>query len=225
MTKKTSVAVTACAIIALLTTVFSITALGQNVEFTAHVGGQINGGLDINTALFHRFEVANGVNYGVSLGYLLGEHYGVEFMWNQNKADVRAQPFGGFSSVKLFTMSQNQYLGNFLLHFTPREDKLRPYVLAGLGAAALDPQVHGVSGTTKFVYALGAGAKYNVSNHFGLRAQFKWSPAYITSTHAGYWCDPFWGGCWAVGNSHYLHELDITGGITFRFGGAPAPGH
>jgi hypothetical protein len=206
---------TACTTLALLASAFA-----QNFEFTPHVGGQINGGLDLSTSLFHRFEVANGVNYGITLGYLLGEHYGVEFLWNQNKADVRAQPFGGFSSVKLFTMTQNQYLGNFLFHFTPREDKLRPFVMAGLGAAALDPQVHGVSGATRFVYAIGGGAKYNLSNHFGLRGQFKWSPTYITSTNGGYWCDPFWGGCWLVGNNHYLHELDITGGITIRFGGA-----
>lgn len=210
------IAMTTCATLVLLGSAFA-----QNFEFTPHVGGQINGGLDLTTSLFHRFEVANGINYGVSLGYLLGEHSEVEFLWNQNKADVRAQPFGGFSSIKLFTMTQNQYLGNFLFHFTPREDKLRPYLLAGLGAAALDPNVHGVSGSTRFVYAIGGGAKYNVSNHFGLRGQIKWSPTYITSTNGGYWCDPFWGGCWLVGNNHYLHELDITGGITFRFGGSP----
>jgi len=206
---------TVCATLALFASAFA-----QNFEFTPHVGGQINGGLDTTTSLFQRFEVANGVNYGVSLGYLLGEHSGIEFLWNQNKADVRAQPFGsGLSSVKLFTMSQNQYLGNYLFHFTPREDKVRPYLLVGLGAAALDPQVHGVSGTTRFVYAIGGGAKYNVSSHFGLRGQVKWSPTYITSSNAGYWCDPFWGGCWLVSNNHYLHELDFTGGITFRFGG------
>lgn len=194
-------------------------ALAQNIEFTPHVGGQVNGGLDVSTTLFHRFEVANGVNYGITLGYLVGEHYGIEFAWNQNKADVSAQPNGGFSSIKLFTMSQNQYLGNFLFHLTSREDKVRPFLMFGLGANALDPDVHGVSGATRFVYALGAGAKYNVSRHFGFRGQFKWSPTYITSTNAGYWCDPFWGGCWAVGNSHYLHEFDVTGGITLRFGG------
>jgi len=205
--------------LAFTTFVLLASAAAQNFEFTPHVGGQVNGGLDLSTSLFHRFEVANGVNYGISLGYLLGEHYGVEFAWNKNNADVRAQPLGGVSSVKLFSMSQNQYLGNFLLHFTPREEKLRPYLLFGLGANALDPQVHGVSGSTRFVYALGGGAKYNVSRHFGLRGQFKWSPTYITSTNGGYWCDPFWGGCWAVGNSHYLNEFDVTGGITLRFGG------
>jgi opacity protein-like surface antigen len=194
-------------------------AFAQNIEFTGQVGGQLNGGVNLATSLFHRIEVANGVNYGITAGYLLGEHYGVEFQWNRNKADTFAQPNGQFSSVKLFTLSQNQYLGNFLVHLASRDAKLRPFVMFGIGANALDPDVHGVSGTTRLVYSAGAGAKYNFSPHLGLRGQFKWSPTYITTSNGGYWCNPSWGGCWAVGNNHYLNEFDITGGITVRFGG------
>lgn len=67
-------------------------AFAQNIEFTGQVGGQLNGGVNLATSLFHRIEVANGVNYGITAGYLLGEHYGVEFQWNRNKADTFAQP-------------------------------------------------------------------------------------------------------------------------------------
>ncbi len=190
----------------------------QNVEVTGSVGSQINGGLNLSTSLFDRIEVANGVNYGITVGYLLGEHGGVEFQWNQNKADTSAQPVvAGLSSVKIFTLSQNQYMGDFVYHFTGREAKLRPFVFLGLGANALNPETSGVNGATRFAYALGGGAKYNVSHHFGLRGQMRWAPTYITTTNAGYWCDPIWGGCWLVGNQHYLHEFDITGGMTFRF--------
>jgi opacity protein-like surface antigen len=193
-------------------------ALAQNVEVTANVGGQINGGVDLSTSLFHRIDVHNSVNYGLTLGYLLGEHYSVEFQWNRNEADTFAQPIGvGFSSVKVFSLTQNQYLGNVLFHFTPRDVKLRPFVLFGVGANDMNADRSGVNGATRFVYALGAGAKYNASKHIGFRGQFKWSPTYITTTDGGYWCDPFWGGCWVVGNNHYLNEFDMTGGITFRF--------
>jgi opacity protein-like surface antigen len=156
------------------------------------------------------------VNYGITAGYLLGEHYGIEFQWNRNSADTRGQA-AGISSVKLFSLNQDQYMGNFLFHFTPKEAKVRPFLFFGLGANSLDANVSGVSGSTRFTYALGGGAKYNVSRHFGLRGQMRWAPTYLTTTHGGYWCDPVWGGCWAVGNSHYLHEFDITGGITLRF--------
>lgn len=189
----------------------------QKFEVTFMVGGQINGGYDLSTSLFNRIEVANGVNYGITAGYLLGEHGGIEFQWNRNSADTRGQA-SGINSPKLFTLTQNQYMGNFLFHFTPREVKLRPFLFVGLGGNALGTDVSAVSGSTRFVFALGGGAKYNVSNHFGLRAQLRWAPTYLTTTsNGGYWCDPFWGGCWVVGNSHYLHEFDIGGGFTLRF--------
>ncbi len=196
---------------------FVVSAFAQNFEITGQIGGQVNGGVDLSTSLFHRIEVANGVNYGITAGYLVGEHYGAEFQWNHNSADTTAQPIGGGSSIKLFSLHQNQYMGNFLFHFTPKESRMRPFLFFGLGANSLDPDVSGVSGATRFVYSFGAGAKYNMGNHFGLRGQFKWAPTYLTTTNGGYWCDPFWGGCWTVGDSHYLHEFDFTGGITFRF--------
>jgi len=196
----------------LLTSAFS-----QNVELTGYVGGQLNGVLDLSTSLFRRIEVENSMNYGLSAGYLVGEHYGVEFQWNHSKADTFAQPAGGGSDIKVFALNQDQYMGNFLFHFTDREAKLRPFAFFGLGASHLSPDRSGVDSTTRFAFSLGGGAKYNISKHFALRGQAKWSPTYITTTDGGYWCDPFWGGCWVVGNDHYLHEFDITGGITFRF--------
>jgi len=196
----------------LLTSAFS-----QNVEITGYAGGQFNGGLDLSTSLFCRIEVENSKNYGLSAGYLVGEHYGVEFQWNHTKADTFAQPAGGGSDIKVFALNQDQYMGNFLFHFTDREAKLRPFAFFGLGASHLSPDRSGVDSTTRFAFSLGGGAKYNISKHFGVRGQAKWSPTYITTTDGGYWCDPFWGGCWVVGNDHYLHEFDISGGITFRF--------
>src|SRR5215469_847689 len=88
---------------------------GGHFEITPYVGGQINGGYDLSTSRFNRLEVANGVNYGIITGYLLGEHAGVEFQWNHNSADASGQA-SGIPSVKLFSLTQNQYMGNFLFH-------------------------------------------------------------------------------------------------------------
>ena len=192
-------------------------AVAQNFEITGQVGGQINGGLDLSTSLFHRIEVGNALNYGITAGYLLGEHGAIEFQWNKMNADTRAQPIGGGSSIKVFSMGQNQYLANFLIHLTDREAKTRPFAFFGLGASTLDPDRSGVQGTTRFVFSVGAGVKRNLSKHLGLRGQIKYSPTYLTTSDGGYWCDPFWGGCWVVGNNHYLNEFDIGGGITLRF--------
>jgi len=197
--------------------VFLGSAVAQNFEITGHVGGQFNGGLDLTTTLFHRIEVGNALNYGITAGYLLGEHGGIEFQWNKMDAETRAQPIGGFSSVKVFNLGQNQYMGNFVFHLTDREAKTRPFAFFGLGASSLDPDRSGVRGTTRFAFSVGAGIKHNLSKHLGLRGQIKYSPTYITTTNGGYWCDPIWGGCWQVGNNHYLNEFDVTGGLTVRF--------
>ncbi len=195
----------------------SATAMGQNVELTGFIGRQWNGGVDVSTVLFRRLEVQSGTNYGLSAGFLRGDHFGFEFMWAYNKADTLAQPAAGGSDVKVFTLDTNQYIGNFQYHFAGREKPLRPFLLIGAGATNLHPARAGVDSTTRMVGDLGAGVKYNFSRHFGLRLQAKWSPAYITTTKAGYWCDPFWGGCWTVGDNHFLNEIDGTAGLTFRF--------
>jgi opacity protein-like surface antigen len=192
-------------------------AAAQNVELTIHAGGQINGGVDLSTIFFNRIEVGNGASYGITAGYLLTDRFGLEFQWNHNKADTLAQPTNGTTSIKLFSLDTNQYFGNFIFHFADRETPLRPFVFGGLGAASLTPATRNVNGITRFAFAVGGGAKYNVSEHIGFRGQVKFSPTYLTTTNGGYWCDPFWGGCWTVGNNHYLNEVDISGGITFRF--------
>jgi outer membrane protein with beta-barrel domain len=191
-------------------------AFSQRFEITGQLGGQWNGGLDLSTANFLHFDVGNSKTYGLTAGYLPGKRFGVEFQWNYSFADITVQsPTGG--NVKLVGLNSNQYLGNFVYHFADKESKLRPFAFLGLGANDLRPGRSEVRGLTRFVGAFGGGAKYSLSRHFGLRLQAKWSPTYINTTRGGYWCDPFWGGCWAVGNSHFLHEVDATGGITFRF--------
>ena len=204
-------------VLSCLSLVLLPSAFAQNFEISGHIGRQFNGGIDLSTSLFQRIDVADSTNFGATAGYLLGDHYGVEFQWNHTRADTSAQPLGGGPEVKIFTLNQNQYMGNFVFHFTGRESRLRPFAFIGHGASDLSTNRPGVSGTTRFAFALGGGAKYNLSKHFGLRGQAKWSPTYITTTNGGYWCDPFWGGCWVVGNDHYLHEFDISGGITLRF--------
>lgn len=192
-------------------------ASAQNFELTGFIGGQTNGGLDLSTSTFERIDVRNGLSYGLSAGYLLGDHASIEFLWNYNKADTVAEPRGGGTDRKVFTLDTNQYFANFLFHTSPRERKLRPYVLAGLGATNLHAASSSNSSITRFAFDLGAGAKYNFNRRFGMRVQAKWSPTYITTSAGGFWCDPVWGGCWVVGDNHFLNEFDAAVGLTLRF--------
>jgi opacity protein-like surface antigen len=200
------------------TVIVAPTALAQKgIEITPFIGGQINTGLDLSTARFNRLDVQNGLNYGVSAGYLIGKYAGIEFTWGHNQADTLAQPIGGGADLKVFSLSANQYLGYYVLHFKDRESRLRPFVLFGAGATNLAPDRSHVNSITRFAWVFGGGVKYNFSKHLGARLQAKWSPTYINTTTEGVWCNPFWFGCWSKGDSVFLKEFDGTAGLTFRF--------
>ena len=189
----------------------------KGIEITPFVGGQINSGLDISTPVFSRIDVQNGLSYGISGVYLLREYTGVEFMWNHNKANTLAQFTGGGTAPKVLELHTNQYLGDFIVHFKSRESRLRPYVFVGAGVSNLAPGRSDAGSITRFAWAVGGGAKYNFSQHFGVRLQVKTSPTYVNSGAKEFWCNPVWGGCWNIGENNFLQELDFSGGITLRF--------
>ncbi|HEY2118188.1 MAG TPA: outer membrane beta-barrel protein [Candidatus Acidoferrum sp.] len=189
----------------------------KGIEVTPFFGGQINGGVDLSTARYNRIEVQNGLNYGVSASYAINKYTAVEFMWNHNKADTLAQPTGGGADLKVFSLTSNQYLGDVVVHFKDPESRLRPFVLLGAGATNLAPDRSQVNSITRFAWVFGGGVKYDLSKHLGVRLQAKWSPTYINTVTTGVWCDPFWAGCWAKGDSVFLNEIDGTVGLTLRF--------
>jgi Outer membrane protein beta-barrel domain len=198
-------------------TILTAIAQGQRFEVTGSIGGQVNGSLDLSTVLLQGIDVQNSITRSAGISYEPNRHSAVEFMWNYSSPGVVSQPIAGGLSAKAFNLDMNQYFGNLLFHFVTREPKLRPFILGGLGVSSLSTAQNGVKGTTRFVFALGGGVKYNFARHFGLRLQAKWSPTYLSTTQIGYWCDPGWGGCWATNRNHYLNGLNFSAGLTFRF--------
>ena len=134
-------------------------AWGQNVEVTGLLGGQKNGGIDLSTTLFNRFEVQNGKNYGLAVGYLLGDRFGAEFSWTYNKADALARPISTGPEVQVFTMDTNQYFGNVQYHFASRSKPFRPFIMAGVGEVSFRPARQGINASDRFAWDVGGGVK------------------------------------------------------------------
>jgi hypothetical protein len=111
----------------------------------------------------------------------------------------------------------------FAYHFGDAEAKVRPYLLFGLGATtyggfsytAPDGTMQHTDGETQFSTTWGAGVKAYVSRNVGFQAGMQWTPTYIKSDPAGYWCG--WYGCYLVGDAQYSNQFEFSGGVTFRF--------
>ena len=61
----------------------------------------------------------------------------------------------------------------------------------------------------------GAGLKIFAKN-VGLRLGAQWTPTYIKTDSAGWWCDPYWG-CYVVGDARYSNQFQLNAGVTLRF--------
>ena len=117
----------------------------------------------------------------------------------------------------------NNYHGYFAYNFFEDDAIVRPYILGGLGATSFGsvdytrPQrrTGTVDGETQFSTTWGTGVKFYAGN-VGARIGLQWTPTYIKSDAAGWWCDP-WYGCYLVGDPQYANQFEISGGILFRF--------
>jgi hypothetical protein len=111
----------------------------KGIEIAPFVVRQLNGGLDISTAVFNRIDAQNGMSYGISGVYLLGEYTGVEFMWNHNKADTRAQ-FMPEAPPPRYSNSTPINIWE-ILSFKGREHRFRPFLFASDGNGAFKEMV------------------------------------------------------------------------------------
>ena len=46
-------------------------------------------------------------------------------------------------------------------------------------------------------------------------AMARFTPAYIKSDPAGYWCGFY--GCYVVGDAQYANQFELSGGLSLRF--------
>jgi hypothetical protein len=150
--------------------------------------------------------------WGASFGVLFADVWEAEFLWSRQEGalSVEAQLV---PKTDLFDMAVTQYHGNVLIHLSDEETRLRPYVLFGLGTTHVDPSPAEVDGLTKFSYGLGIGLKAYASRFAGIRAQFRWTPTYV-STSPGVFCGVF---CYSVDVADYANQFEVTVGASLGF--------
>jgi opacity protein-like surface antigen len=192
-------------------------AQDPRVEISGTAGWTFSDGVNVggsdNSAI--RVDPKDAFSWGARLGFNLSPHTEVGFLFNMQSTDLEAS---GVINRSLPQTVYN-YHGYFAYNFGDSDAKVRPYVLAGLGATqygSLDTALGQVGGETQFSSTWAAGLKMFPSPKFGIRLEGRWTPTYIKTDPEGYWCDPYWG-CYTVGDAEYANQFELSGGIILRF--------
>jgi len=210
--------------------VWAVPASAQQprAEISLLVGWVLSDGVDGDPVvtgdgeIFDRIDPKDSAKWGLMGGVLLGDYGNAEvgFMFGQQMSQLVA---GGTTELEIGDWTINNYHGYFAYNFFEDDAKVRPYILGGLGATnygSVDyTRRNGATGTiggeTQFSTTWGTGVKFYAGN-IGARIGLQFTPTYIKSDAAGWWCDP-WYGCYLVGDPQYANQFEISGGILFRF--------
>ena len=169
---------------------------------------------------FNSIDPKNSNNWGARLGYLVSSNFEVGARFDRQPSTLQ---LGGTTIVDFADINISNYHGYVAYNFGNEGGLMRPYLLGGLGATRYGPvtATYGgvtreIGGNTKFSSTWAAGVKLFPSPSFGIRLEAGWTPTYIKSDAAGYWCDPYWG-CYVVSDAQYAKQFQLSGGINFRF--------
>jgi opacity protein-like surface antigen len=134
-------------------------------------------------------------------------HWGAEVSWTRQSSALQLET--GDGSADLFTMSVGQLHGNAVRQFGAADSRLRPFVLAGVGATFLSAD--DLQSETKLSLAVGGGVKYFPWETIGVRGQVRYKPTLLNDDAADSLCDPF-GFCQGT-----MHQVEFAVGATVRF--------
>ena len=205
----------------------STPAYAQRFDVSFSGGYTTSEGVNVNEAtfagaVFESVEVKSGGSFNLTFGVYATPNVLIEFLYGRQSSKLQAKPEVG-ASEDISELNVDNYHVNFVYHWGASDARIRPFALGGLGATyyafgnTLVPGVvEKIDGNTQFSWTFGAGVKAYATPNLGFKGMVRWTPTYIKSDPAGYWCDPFYG-CWVLGDSDYSQQFEMSGGVTFRF--------
>jgi hypothetical protein len=182
-------------------------AQAQRYEVTGFIGYTSPGEIDKTARQITELEIAGSFTWGAQFGYFFGPHMGLEVSWAQQETRLRLTTDTGSASP--FDIDAGQLHGNFIYQFSDEGARVRPYLLAGLGATFF--RSANLNNETKLSWAIGGGAKVYIQEHFGIKLQAKYNPTRLGGDSADNFCDPF-GFCQST-----LSQFELGAGVVFRF--------
>jgi hypothetical protein len=202
-------------------------AQAPKVEITGLFGYSLADGVsgdafkagDGNT--YNRVDPKDSMTFGFSVGFFVSPALEVGFLWRRQPTSL---DISGTTSRTLGDLNIDGYHGYGAYYFGAHDTKVHPYVMGGLGATRYGSvsytKASGASATissmSRMSPTFGAGVKVDATPRVGVKFGVQWTPTYIKSDAAGWWCDPWWG-CYVVGNAQYANQFEFVGGLAVRF--------
>lgn len=166
------------AIPALLAMISALPLSAQYAEMGITGGyGMLRGGELASFGLFgggsESYEIDDGIRIGFRMSFDYRGYFAHEIAYNWQRSKFRIVTDAADTREVFETSTQvHNYYYNFVVHATPRDTRVRPFVTAGGGFSSfVPPGASALSGQgdTKFGYNYGAGIKFLLSDRYGLR--------------------------------------------------------
>ena len=194
-------------LVAAITLVSAPAAHAQSWEIAAMAGYVFPVDLEKQSRDVDAARISDGFTWQVQAGRMLTPRWGVEVVWSQQFSAYEIE--SGGNTGDLFKLLLTQLNGNFVYQFAPSAARVQPFAFGGLGAAFFSAR--DLATEAKFSAGVGGGVKLFPWPGVGLRAQLRYRPTWLNDDDVGLFCDPF-GFCQSM-----LRQLEVAGGITFRF--------
>ena len=191
-----------CRISVVLALMFSLSplALAQDfvMEVTPFFSYTFSEGTNVNIAdipsgvTVNRITPKSGVGWGFQADVLASEVFAMWFQFASQSSKMELGIVGG-QKVEITDMKVRNYHGIFTLNLGEEDATAKPFIFGGLVATQYSPddiQGNSVDSRTRFSTTWGGGVKWYGTDHLGVRMTARWTPTYINTDPAGYWCSP-----------------------------------
>lgn len=186
-------------------------------QITPFFGARWGGTIPVNTANVDYLTIRNTYDFGATLDVSLwGDSLMPEFMWNRQPTEINAHSLFNGSLSPLASSNLDEYQFDILYQFRSSESKLRPFAVAGLGFTHFSNIEDLVGFGSNFSYNIGGGVKYFLNDHWGLRAEVRWSPSHTTPGVAEE-CSYFVGYCGEAQVANRTNQGQANIGIIYHF--------
>jgi opacity protein-like surface antigen len=181
-------------------------AFAQRTEVALLGGYTTSGDIDKKARGIQELKIDGSFTWGLEAGHFFSDHLGVEVSWARQESELTLGTRAG--SAELFDVRVELLQGSFVYRLGSEQGRVRPFVLAGLGATFFSGD--DLDSETKFSWAIGAGIKWFPAGTVGGRLQARYAPTRLNDSSSDF-CDPF-GFCQGL-----LHQFELMGGLVLRF--------